>query len=124
MSKTKHRRTLKARNEPAEETREEFRKKVEALEKGEEVDNMHVLNLTDEQLQRLASTKNIELIRAITEHEPSSINELADALNRDYKQVHRNVKELEEMGVIDFEQEGRSKRPVFGYDEIDIQISL
>lgn len=124
MSKTKHRRTLEARNEPAEETREEFRKKVEALEKGEEVDNMHVLNLTDEQLQRLASTKNIELIRAITEHEPSSINELADAVNRDYKEVHRNVKELEEIGVIEFEQEGRSKRPVFGYDEIDIQISL
>lgn len=124
MSKTKHRRTLEARNEPAEETREEFRKKVEDLEKGEEVDDMHVLNLTDEQLQRLASTKNIELIRAITGHEPGSINELADAVNRDYKEVHRNVKELEEMGVIKFEQEGRSKRPVFGYDEIDIQISL
>ena len=34
------------------------------------------------------------------------------------------AQELEEMGVIEFEQEGRSKRPVFGYDEIDIQISL
>jgi predicted transcriptional regulator len=34
------------------------------------------------------------------------------------------VSQLEEMGVLELEQDGRSKKPVFGYDEIDIQISL
>lgn len=126
MSKAKHKRTLEIRNEPPEETRREFREKVEALENDDKdaPEDMRVLNVTDEQLQRLTSSKNIELLRAVTEHDPGSINELAEVLDRDYKEVHRNVKELEAIGVVELEEDGRAKKPVFGYDEIEVQISL
>lgn len=125
MSEAKNsRRTLEVRNEPAEETRGEFRRKVKALEEGELPDDMHVLNVTDEELQRLASSKNIELLRTIAEHEPDSINELSEQVGRGYKEVHKNVEELEEIGVIGFKQEGGAKKPVFRYDEIDIQVSV
>jgi len=125
MSEAKHRRTLEIRNEPPEETRREFRQKVEALENDEDAPEvMRVLNVTDEQLQRLTSSKNVELLRAVSEHDPGSINELAEVLDRDYKEVHRNVKKLEGIGVVELEEDGRAKKPVFGYDEIDIQISL
>jgi predicted transcriptional regulator len=50
--------------------------------------------------------------------------ELSEVLNRDYKEVHRNVNELEGIGVVELEENGRAKKPVFGYDEIEIQISL
>jgi predicted transcriptional regulator len=126
MSKARYRRTLEIRNEPPEDTRQEFREKLEDLQNDDtpNPDDMHVLNVTGKQLHRLTSTKNVELIRAVSDHQPDSINELAEKLERGYKEVHRNVSQLEEMGVLELEQDGRSKKPVFGYDEIDIQISL
>jgi predicted transcriptional regulator len=70
------------------------------------------------------SGKNLELLEAIFESEPESIRDAAELVDRDYKQVHRNLSELEDIGVIEFEGggSGRAKKPVLAYDgpEIDI----
>ena len=45
-------------------------------------------------------------------------------MDRDYKQVHRNLSELEDIGVIEFEGggSGRAKKPKLAYDGLEIDI--
>ena len=98
---------------------------VRAMERGEEVGDRHILVLDDEgDLQRLLSPANLGLLRAIREHEPESMRAVADIVDRDFSEVHRNLTELAAMHVIELEQRGRSKRPVVRFDEIDVEVPL
>jgi predicted transcriptional regulator len=63
-------------------------------------------------------------MRAILEYEPESMRAAAELVDRDIKDVHRNLNELEALNVIEFEQAGRAKRPVVRFDEIDVEVSL
>ena len=76
------------------------------------------------ELGRLLSQKNLELLDAIFEYEPESIRKSAELVDRDYKQVHRNLSELEDIGVIEFEGggSGRAKKPILAYDGLEIDI--
>jgi len=117
--------TLEVRIQPTEELREEALEKVRKLETGEDVEGMRVLNLsTERELSRLMSEKNLELLHAISEHEPSSMRELAEIVDRDYREVHRNLEELEKLNVVEFVEEGRSKKPVVWYDNIEVNVNL
>lgn len=117
--------TLEVRIQPTEELREEALEKVRKLEGGEDVEEMHVLNLsTERELSRLMSEKNLELLHAISEREPSSMRELAEIVDRDYREVHRNLEELEKLNVVEFVEEGRSKKPVVWYDNIEVNVNL
>lgn len=98
---------------------------VQALERGEDVTERHVLVLDNEaELQRLLSPSNLDLLRAIRQHEPESMRAAAELVDRDFKEVHRNLTELDALNVIDLIEEGRSKQPVVRFDEIDINLSL
>lgn len=117
--------TLTVRVGDGTETREQTRERIRAMERGETIEDRHVLVLDDEaDLQRLLSPANLALLRTIRKHEPESMRETADLVGRDFKEVHRNLTELETLNVIEFEQSGRSKRPVVRFDEIDIEVSL
>ncbi|PSP51642.1 transcriptional regulator [Halobacteriales archaeon QH_1_68_42] len=50
----------------------------------------------------------------------------AEAVDRDYREVHWNLEELEESGVIEFEADNGRKRPILRgeADGIDISISI
>lgn len=79
------------------------------------------LSLPDEEaLARVFSAQNLQLIRAIAQHEPSSMRRLAAIVDRDIKNVSQNLNELESLGLIDLVDEGRAKRPVVPYDEIEV----
>jgi len=117
--------TLTIRLESDEEFHEEVRDKLAAIEEGEDIEEPHVLSLPDEQaLSRVLSPANLELIRAISTSEPSSMREAARLVERDIKEVSRNLNELAELGVIRFETEGRSKRPVVWFDRIEVDIDV
>jgi predicted transcriptional regulator len=117
--------TLRVRIESVEEYRERVHADLEAFERGDLGEDRYELSLPDEQaLSRLFSPTNIELIRTIAAHEPASMRETAQLVDRDIKEVHRNLQELERLGIIDFEQRGRAKRPTIWYDAIDIEIGL
>nr|WP_233553839.1 hypothetical protein [Halococcus sp. IIIV-5B] len=64
---------------------------------------------------------SLELVEAIATEQPSSIRATATAVDRDYKDVHRNLDELESLSVVEFVTEGTSKRPILraGTTEID-----
>ncbi len=96
-----------------------------ALDRGETPEPLLEVVYHDvEDLHRVTRPKNLELLRTIVREEPSGIRETARLVDRDVRQVHRNLTELEELGLIDFEREGRSKRPRVWYDAIEVDLPL
>lgn len=106
--------------------RQDARNRILAAERGEEIDDADpVLNFESfSDFARLMSEVNLQLLRAIARDEPGSIRQAAELVDRDYKDVHRNLTELEALGVIEFVEDGRSKRPVVPFDEIDVELSM
>lgn len=117
--------TLTVRIGDGDQTRSEARDRVRALEAGADIDERHVLVLEDEaDLQRILSPTNLALLRAIRAHEPESMRATATLVDRDFKEVHRNLTELEALNVIEFQTSGRSKQPIVRFDGIDVEVSL
>lgn len=98
-----------------------------ALDRGEEpapyfervyrdVDNLH----------RVTRPKNLELLRVLATERPESIRETARLVERDVRQVHRNLEELADLDLIEFESDGpgKPKRPTVWYDEIAVELPL
>lgn len=79
---------------------------------------------TTDQLAQVFTPRAIDLLQAIAQKEPASIRETTRLVDRDIKQVSENLDRLEEYGIVEFIDEGRAKRPVVPYDEIDIQLPL
>jgi predicted transcriptional regulator len=102
------------------------RSRIRAAQEGADLDDAEpVLNVGSyAELSRLLSPTNLELLDAISEHEPESIRAAAGLVDRDCKQVHRNRSELEAIGVIEFEggDPGQAKRPMLAYDGLEIDI--
>ncbi|WP_276301882.1 transcriptional regulator [Halorussus lipolyticus] len=109
-----------------DQLRDRTRRRIEAAEEDVSLEDAQpVLNFESyAELSRLLSQKNLELLEAIAEHEPDSIRHAAEIVDRDYKQVHRNLTELEDVGVIEFEGggSGRSKKPILAYDGLEIDL--
>ena len=122
--------TLKITFKQHDKHRNAARERLERAEAGErgdaiEQDVRFILNFEAyDDVARLMRTSNLELIEAIVEHQPDSIRAAAAAVDRDYREVHRNLKELENLGVIEFESAGQGKKPVLraGAENIDFSI--
>lgn len=107
--------------------RERGRETLRRATEGEEHDPVIQVNFTDlRDLARLMSEENLELLTAIVERNPDSISDLAAAVDRDYKSVHRNLQELEQFGVIEFESVGNTKQPILrgGAEEFEVEVSV
>ncbi|KAA9396578.1 transcriptional regulator [Haloarcula sp. CBA1130] len=104
------------------------RSRIKTAQDGEDLEDAQpVLNFKSyDELSRLLSPKNLELLEAISEHGPESIREAADLVDRDYKQVHRNLSELADIDVIEFQGggSGQAKKPLLAYDGLEIDISF
>ena len=102
---------------------EEGREAIEALERDEPVEQPDRVTFPNEaMLAQTFNERTLRLLRVITDAEPESIRETARLVERDVKNVHEELTRLEAMGVIHFAEEGRSKRPVFPYDELVITV--
>jgi predicted transcriptional regulator len=102
--------------------------RIQAAEAGEPLeDDQPVLNFDSyATLARFLSDRNLELLQAISREHPASIRAAAELVDRDYREVHRNLTELEDLGLIHFEggAPGKAKTPVIEYDDIDIRLPL
>jgi len=118
--------TLKVTVGKRDRLNQRTRSRIKAAQEGEDFEDAQpVLNVGSyAELSRLLSPKNLELLQAISEHQPDSIRETAGLVERDYKQVHRNLSELEDIGVIEFEGggSGQAKKPTLAYDGLEIDI--
>ena len=73
-----------------------------------------------ETLGRVITGARLELLSAIREHKPVSIQELARVVKRDFKNVYNDVKLLAQFGLINLVETGsrRSASPVAKFSEI------
>ncbi|SFK66997.1 Predicted transcriptional regulator [Halogranum rubrum] len=102
-------------------------RRAESGEEFEEQEAAFVLNFEDlDDVERLMRRLNLQLLDIVASERPESIRETARLANRDYKEVHRNLKELEALGVIEFTTDGNSKRPILrdGTEAIDLSITF
>lgn len=73
------------------------------------------------QAQKLFTEKRRELLQTLSHKEFDSITELAEELGRDKKNVSEDIKKFYENGIVDLEDQGRSKKPVFEFERIEIE---
>lgn len=109
--------------EDGESGYEDGREAIEALDRGETVEQPDRVTFPSEaMLARTFNERTLRLLRVITDTEPESIRETARLVERDVKNVHEELTRLEAMGVIHFAEQGRSKQPIFAYDELVITV--
>jgi predicted transcriptional regulator len=119
------RQTLTVRVGTPDDAFDAVESQLAALEVGDEPEPLYEVVLQrEEDLQRLLSAKNVQLLQTIAREEPQSIREAARLVDRDVRQVHDNLSELETLGLVEFEQVGRSKKPTVWYDDIRIELAV
>jgi len=106
--------------------RSDLEDRLEAIDAGENVEPSDpTLSIEDlETFGRIFRATNLELLEAIVEHEPESIRELARFVDRNPPDVLKNVHELADYGLRELKEDGRAKRPVVWYDEIEADLPL
>jgi len=117
--------TLVVTVKSSDEFHESVNDDLESLEHGNSVDATPTLSFTSyNDLMETLTPRVLDLIEAIRREEPSSINETARVVDRDVKNVHEELSRLAQLGIIFFEEEGQSKRPVVWFDELVITLSF
>jgi len=79
-----------------------------------------------EDLNLVTRPTNLQLLRTIASENPSSIRETARLVDRGVRQVHRNLEELEALGMIELVSHGPGKptEPQVWYDTIEVDLPL
>ena len=90
-----------------------------------DADASHRLSFeSTDQLAQVFTPRAIDLLQVVAREEPASIREAARLVDRDVKQVSENLNRLAAYDIVTFVEEGRAKRPVVPYDEVDIRLPL
>ena len=96
---------------------------IGSIERGEGVDATPTLSFTSyDELMETLTPRVLNLTQAILREKPSSINHTARVVDRDVKNVFEELNRLAQLGIIFFEDEGQSKRPVVWFDELTINL--
>lgn len=96
---------------------------IERLDRGESVTDPDTLSFASvAQLFETFTPRTMELLGVVADERPTSIRETARVVERDVKNVHDELTTLERLGVIRFEQDGRSKQPILPYEEVIITV--
>jgi len=115
--------TLVVTVQSTDEFHDDVRSAIAALEDDESFDSPPTISFTSyDELMETLTPRTLELIETIRHEEPESINETARIVDRDVKNVHRELGRLAQLGIIYFEEEGQRKRPVVWFDELVINL--
>ncbi len=77
-----------------------------------------------EELNRILTPQRKKLLDVIKNKKPSSLKQLAEIVNRDYKNIYEDVILLEKAGFLKLERKGRKLVPIVDYDIIDVQVKV
>lgn len=122
--------TLTIQIKPAEEALEGFRQTFKKLRVGRRVHRREGVYFTSiEAARNLLTPTRLALLRAIRQHRPRSIYELARLLNRDLKNVQDDLQLLEEYGLVRMTRKrGVGKRtvktPEALFEEIALKVAI
>ena len=90
-------------------------------EAGQTVNERHLTFATRQDAARVLSPKRLELLRQIHRHPAGSVKALAEAVGRDYKNVHMDVQALADAGLIDRDDLGGISAD---YDAISVAMAI
>lgn len=114
---------LRLTSESKDAHRQKALERLERWEDGEEVP--HVINFQNpSDLRALLTDRRVELLRSVMTEQPDSIRQLADRLDRDVKSIHGDLDVLAEYDVVQFETDGRAKRPFVPYETIEVSLEI
>jgi predicted transcriptional regulator len=82
-----------------------------------------VISLNKKSLKKILTPSRMELIRTIKEKTPRSVGALAKLVNRPVESVSRDLKILENYGLLAFTQAGRQKIPEIEKDVLMIPLT-
>jgi len=82
------------------------------------------VRLDADELFGLLTPQTVELLRTIAREQPGSIRETARLVDRDIKNVHRELIRLGARDLVGFEEDGRARRPVLAYDTLAIELAI
>ena len=102
-------------------THEQIDPEIQYLKQLSEADLSDVLTLRRDTAENVLTEKRVELLRTIERQDVSSIRDLARQVDRDVSIVSRDLDVLFEADVIEFEQDGRAKRPKLAHENIFVK---
>lgn len=79
-----------------------------------------------ESFTKILTANRLQILIYLTANQPRSIYELAKGLNRDFKNVHSDIRKLFELELIDLEESGEIRKgfiPKAKYSEIDLKLT-
>lgn len=115
--------TLRLTSQPFADATADTLDRLDRWAEGEAVP--HVVNFQDpSRLQRVLTSRRLELIRSLMDESAESIRDLADRLDRDIRQVHDDIQLLSEYRIVHLEESGGAKQPFVPYETIQIDIEL
>lgn len=103
-----------------EEASRQFIDAWHRAERGETFHERHLAFENWETLARVLSNKRMELLGYVRRNHVPSIRALAQALGRDYRNVHADVKALEAAGLVENTRKGVRA----DYDAIETRIAI
>lgn len=74
-------------------------------------DKLIIMDLKKETFNKLFTPSRIDIIYAIKEIKPETVNELAKYLKRPLESVSRDLRILESYGILEFVRSGKTKKP-------------
>lgn len=115
--------TLVVTVQSSDEFHDDVRSALRSLERGESVESSPRISFESyDELMATLTPRTLDLLEAIRRENPESINEAARVVERDVKNVHEELSRLAQLGIIYYEEEGRSKRPIVWFDQLVIDL--
>lgn len=107
---------------------EDFAEAGEAIERGENVKPQKGVYFESiEAFRRALTPKRMELLHLIRTEKPSSVNELAQLVHRDTKNVANDIDYLVDLGLVEIKKERKGKEglsPRVNYNMIQLDVAV
>jgi predicted transcriptional regulator len=95
-----------------------------ALEKPEIAPNrVLVINMSKQSLEKILTPSRMDLVRVIKEKKPESVGGLSKLVNRPLESVSRDLKILENYGLLSLTQVGKQKKPKIEKDILMVPLT-
>jgi len=83
-----------------------------------------VVSMSKKSLEKILTPARMDVIRAVAGGKPSSVGELARMVKRPKESVSRDLRALENYGILSFAQVGRVKIPKIDKDFLMIPLTI
>ncbi len=116
---------IKITIKPLEESFKETQKFFSDLDRGITKQQIPTINFEDfNTYKKFLTQKRLDLLNIIKTTKPKNIKHLSVITNRNFKNIHEDIKILESLEIIQLKKTKLGIMPVVLYDEIDLNIKI